>query len=267
MLRGFYTAASGMISQQRRQEALSNNIANVNTPGYKADQPTLRAFPEMLMKQMGSTSIPTLNGLNIPGNHEIGKLNTGVYLQENVPNFVQGDIRETGISTDMALINGVLPDETGGLFFTVKNEAGEERYTRNGNFTVDGQGFLVSNQGYYVMDQAGNPIQTNGLEFSVTQDGNVQVDGQNIPLGIAYTADAAQMAKEGNGLFQGAAGAVPPGATFTVQQGFLERSNVDSLQAMTEMMESYRMFETNQRVLKAYDESMGKAVNEVGRLR
>lgn len=262
MLRGFYTAASGMIAQQRRQEALSNNITNANTPGYKADQPTLRAFPELLMKQMGSTSIPTTRGLDIPGNHAIGKLNTGVYVQENVPNFVQGDMRETGVSTDLALVNGVLPEETGGLFFTVQGEDGEQRYTLNGNFTVDGQGFLVTNQGHYVLDQAGNSIQTNGLDFVVAGDGTIRMAGQTIPLGIAYTADAAQMTKEGEGLFVGAAG-----ATFTVKQGFLERSNVNSLEAMTQMMESYRMFETNQRVLKAYDESMGKAVNEVGRLR
>lgn len=266
MLRGFYTAASGMIAQQRRQEALSNNIANVNTPGYKADQPTLRAFPEMLMKQMGSTELPTEQGFNVPGNKTIGTLNTGVYVQELIPKFVQGDVRETGISTDFALLNGALPDEAGGLFFTVQNAAGEQRYTRNGNFTVDGQGFLVTNQGYYVLNQAGNPIQTNGQDFTVTQDGNIQVDGQNIPLGISYTADATQMAKEGNGLFNGEAGAVPAGTTFTVKQGFLEKSNVDSLQAMTQMMEAYRSFETNQRVLKAYDESMSKAVNQVGRL-
>ncbi|WP_430790246.1 flagellar hook-basal body protein [Virgibacillus flavescens] len=267
MLRGFYSAASGMIAQQRRQEALANNIANANTPGYKADQPTLRAFPEMLMKQIGSTELPTERGFNVPGNQTIGALNTGVYVQENVPKFIQGDIRETGISTDLALINGAFPDEAGGLFFTVQNEAGEQRYTRNGNFTVDGQGFLVATEGYYVLDQAGNRIQTDGQDFTVTQDGNVQAAGQNIPLGIAYTENVNQMAKEGNGLFAGEAGAVPAGATFTIQQGFLEQSNVDTLQSMTEMMESYRMFETNQRVLKAYDESMSKAVNEVGRLR
>ncbi|ASN04085.1 flagellar hook-basal body protein [Virgibacillus necropolis] len=266
MLRGFYTAASGMIAQQRRQEAMANNISNVNTPGYKADQPTLRAFPEMLMQQMGSAELPTKHGFKVPGNHSIGSLNTGVYVQENVPKFSQGDIRETGISTDMALINGVLPDKTGALFFTVQNDAGEQRYTRNGNFTVDGQGFLVANQGYYILDQAGNRVQTNGLDFAVTQDGNAQVGGQNIPLGIAYTPDASQMAKEGNGLFIGEMREAPAGTTYTIKQGFLEQSNVDSLQAMTQMMESYRMFETNQRVLKAYDESMGKAVNEVGRL-
>ncbi|WP_106496082.1 flagellar hook-basal body protein [Lentibacillus sp. Marseille-P4043] len=266
MLRGFYTAASGMIAQQRRQEALSNNIANANTPGYKADQPTLRAFPELLMQQMGSRQIPTKKGLNLPVQQDIGSLNTGVYVQENVPNYAQGDVRETGISTDMALINGELPDETGSLFFTVQNEAGEQQYTRNGNFTVDGQGFLTTNQGYYVLDQAGNPIQTGGMEFTVTENGDIQVGGQTIPLGIAYTADANALEKVGNGLFAGEADAVPAGETFTVKQGFLERSNVDALQSMTEMMESYRTFETNQRVLKAYDESMGKAVSEIARL-
>ncbi|MFD2044452.1 flagellar hook-basal body protein [Ornithinibacillus salinisoli] len=266
MLRGFYTAASGMIAQQRHQEALSNNIANANTPGYKADQATLRAFPEMLMQQMGGKSIPTQNNIKFPTRNPIGSLNTGVYVQEIVPNYMQGDIRDTGVTTDLALVNGTMPDETGSIFFTVQNEAGEVRYTRNGNFTVDGQGNLVTNQGYYVLDQAGNPIQTDGMEFAVSQDGNLQVGGQNIPLGIAYTDNANDFTKEGNGLFNGEAGAVPAGVTFTVQQGFLEGSNVDAMQSMTEMMEAYRMFETNQRVLKAYDESMDKAVNEIGRI-
>jgi len=266
LLRGFYTAASGMIATQRQQEALSNNIANANTPGYKADQSALRAFPEMLLHEIGSTRIPTSRGLNIPQQNPVGALNTGVYVQETVPNFVQGDMRETEITTDMALINGELPDETGNLFFTVQNEEGEPRYTRNGNFTVDGAGFLVTNQGYYVLDEAGNPVQTNGMEFQMTRDGDLQLEGGEIPLGIAYTANANELIKEGDDLFSGEADAVPAGATFTIQQGFLEQSNVDSLNSMTQMMESYRMFETNQRVLRAYDESLGKAVSEIGRL-
>lgn len=266
MLRGFYTAASGMIAQQRQQEALSNNIANANTPGYKADRASLRAFPEMLLQEMGSKNLPVTNGFHLPMQNPIGSLNTGVYVQENVPDFLQGDVRETDISTDLALVNGVLPDETGSLFFTVQNDAGEARYTRNGNFTIDGQGFLVTNDGYYVLDRGGNPIQTDGLEFTVTDGGNIQTGGQTIPLGISYIADANELAKEGNGLFRGEAGNPPAGTTYTIQQGSLEQSNVDAMQSMTQMMEAYRMFETNQRVLKAYDESMGKAVNEIGRL-
>jgi flagellar basal-body rod protein FlgG len=255
-----------MIAQQRQQEALSNNIANANTPGYKADQGTLRAFPEMLLHEIGNRNLPVSRGLNMPRQNPVGALNTGVYVQETVPDFNQGDMRETGITTDLALVDGLLPDEAGRLFFTVQNEAGEVRYTRNGNFTVDGAGALVTNQGYYVLDEAGNPIQTNGMEFQVSRDGVLQLDGENMTLGIAYTDNPDQLIKEGDDLFSGEAGAVPAGAMYTVEQGFLEQSNVNAMQSMSQMMESYRMFETNQRVLRAYDESLGKAVSEIGRL-
>ena len=255
-----------MISQQRHQESLANNIANANTPGYKADQATLRAFPELLIQQMGSKSIPTKNGFNLPVSQPIGTLNTGTYVHEMIPNYSQGDVRETGLTTDLAIVNGEFPDETGSLFFTVQNEHGDVRFTRNGNFTVDGQGALVTNQGYYVLDQNGDPIETNGMEFIVSPDGILQVEGQNIQLGMAYFADANSLVKEGDNLFAGEADDLPANATFTVQQGSLEQSNVDSMRTMTDMMQAYRMFETNQRVLKAYDESMGKAVNEIGRI-
>lgn len=267
MLRGFYTAASGMIAQQRHQEALANNIANANTPGYKAEQATMRAFPELLMHKLGSKSLPTTEQLNMPTKQQIGSLHTGAYVQELIPNFVQGDLHETGMTTDLALVQGNMPDENGSLFFTVQNETGDIRLTRNGNFTVDGEGMLVTTQGYYVLDDNNDPISTNGLEFIVLSDGTIQVNGEDIALGISYVANAHDLEKEGNGLFSGELEAnVPAEATFSVEQGFLERSNVDSLQTMTQMMESYRMFETNQRVLKAYDESMEKAVNDVGRL-
>lgn len=266
MLRGFYTAASGMIAQQRTQESLSNNIANMNTPGYKADQTSLRAFPELLLREMGSKKIPTKNPVHLPVHHTIGAINTGVYVQEATPNFAQGDIKETGLSTDLALVQTNVPDENGAIFFAVQNEDGDVRYTRNGNFTVDAEGFLVTNHGYYVLDENENPIQTNGMEFTVNESGELSIGAQTVQLGIRYVEDANTLVKEGNDLFNGEAGAVPNGANFTVKQGHLERSNVDALQTMTDMMSAYRLFETNQRVLRAYDESMGKAVNEIGKL-
>lgn len=268
MLRGLYTAASGMITQQRQQESLSNNIANANTPGYKADQTTIRAFPELLLQQTGSSSqIPTSQGgMNFPISQTIGPINTGVYVQETVPNFAQGNVQETGLSTDVAIIQGQVPDENGFLFFSVQNENGEERLTRNGNFTVDGEGFLVTNQGNYVLDEAGNPIQTNGLDYVVTPEGFVQTADGTFPLGIRYVEDSNQLVKEGNDLFAGESIDVPAAATFSLQQGALEQSNVNTMQTMTDMMNAYRLFETNQRVLRAYDESLGKTVNEIGRL-
>ncbi|GAB4073182.1 flagellar hook-basal body complex protein FlhO [Barrientosiimonas marina] len=267
MLRGFYTAASGMIAQQRQQEALSNNITNAQTPGYKADQPAMRAFPEMLMQQMGNKQVPTEEGLNLSEQKPIGSMHTGVYTQETIPDQSQGDLRNTGTSTDLALVNGELPDDTGGVFFTVQNAEGEERYTRNGSFTVDNDGFLATSQGYRVLDEAGNPVQTDNKDFTVDGAGNLQTDDETTPLGIAYTDDVAAMVKEGNDVFAGDTEAAPAGAGYTVKQGSLEQSNTDPAQSMTQMMEGYRLFETNQRVLKAYDQSMGKAVSEIARLR
>src|SRR5699024_964669 len=141
-------------------------------------------------QQMGSTNVPTSNGLNIPNRREVGPLNTGVYAQEMIPNFIQGDLKETNVSTDMALVHGDLPDEDGNLFFSVQDETGETQFTRNGNFTVDGHGMFVTNEGYYVLDEAGNQIETDGLEFTVSDEGNLQIGAANIPLGIAYVEDA-----------------------------------------------------------------------------
>ena len=271
MLRGFYTAASGMITQQRQQEMLSNNIANVNTPGYKADQAAIRSFPELLIRQMGTRTTPSIKGgLRLPENRPVGSLNTGVYVQERIANFSQGPIKETGLNTDLAIVHQNLPDETGGVFFTVQNEDGEIRYTRNGHFTVDGEGFLTTNNGYYVLDSAGNRIQTNGLDFTVMTDGYIQGEGVNAQLGIAYIENVNDLMKQGNDLFEldggAAANAYATGAEFTIHQYHLENSNVDPLQTMTQMLQAYRSFEMNQRVLRAYDESMQKAVNDIGRL-
>lgn len=270
LLRGFYTAASGMIAQQRHQESVSNNIANANTPGYKADQATLRSFPEMLTQQMGSKHVPTRKGLNLPTSRFIGGLNTGVYAQELVSDFSQGSIRETDMSTDLALENGTMPDEEGSLFFVVENEDGEERLTRNGHFTIDGEGYLTTNQGHFVLSNNGNPIQPNGDDITISRDGTIQADGMEAQLNIAYIDDVNNLAKEGDDLYtlEGAqiATAAESGADFQVHQGFLEGSTVDELKSMEEMMNAYRSFEQNQRVLKTYDESMGKAVNEIARL-
>src|SRR5699024_5419718 len=126
LLRGLYTAASGMMAQQSNTEAISNNITNINTPGYKADQTVRRSFPELLIQQMGKSNIATTNGLGRSRRNPIGSLATGVYTHESIANFSQGPVRETGIPTDLAITNGELPDQDGGLFFAVENEDGEE---------------------------------------------------------------------------------------------------------------------------------------------
>lgn len=262
-----------MITQQRRQDTLSNNIANAQTPGFKQDQATIRAFPELLINRMGKETLQTTRPFSVPNQQQIGSINTGVYVQETIADHQQGGLQETGMATDMALINVVLPDESGSLFFTVQNADGEIRYTRNGNFTVDGEGYLTTNQGYYVLDQAGEPIFTDGQVFSVTDEGQIELDGRLIPLNISYTENVNDLIKDNEDLFMLADndGTIVDARNvadlaFSVQQRFLESSNVDEVQTMTDMMQAYRLFEANQKVVQAYDQSMDLAVNQIARL-
>ena len=272
MIRGFYTSAAGMIAQQRKQEMLTNNLANANTPGYKADQASLRAFPNLLIHAMGIDNHPKGKSAYV------GELSTGTYLQEGSINFRQGDIHETNNNTDVALFQVNVPtsEETGrpgSLFFTTENEAGEVRYTRNGNFTVDGLGRLMTSQGSFVLDQNGDRINVGNEDFTVSREGIIANNqGLNAQLNVVLVEDPLQLIKEGNGLLR-YEGQLPietaignPDVSYQLQQGFVERSNVDSSQTMTDMMTAYRAFEANQKVLQAYDRSMEKAANEIGRI-
>lgn len=115
MLRGFYTAASGMLTQQRRTELLTNNMSNANTTGYKADQMSVRSFPEMLISNIGDKTVPTESKLSMSNLSQVGGLSTGVYVQEANPLFVQGTLEETQLNTDISLVDENLPinEETG----------------------------------------------------------------------------------------------------------------------------------------------------------
>jgi len=277
MLRGFYTAASGMLAQQRQTEMLANNLANANTTGFKADQSSIRSFPEMLLQRMENKTIATDDSLQLPINKNVGSISTGVYVQEVTPLFSQGDIQETELKTDMALINGSMPADANGkigtVMFVVENSSGEMRYTRNGNFNLDGVGYLTTSAGNYVLDPNNERIQLNSNDFTIDQDGNIAENNQAVArLGVAFAENPNSLVKEGDGLFRAAAEDELTDAyneadvTFTLQQGAIEGSNVDESQTMTEMMAAYRSFEANQKMLQAYDRSMDKAVNEVGKL-
>ena len=284
MFRGLYTATSGLMANNRKQQILTNNLANANTPGFKQDQTVLRAFPNQLIKAMeAGNTLP--NGTKMPSGHNtIGTLTTGVYAQEGIPSFVQGAIKETGNSTDISLLSELLPtnletQQKGTLTFAVGLDNGQIRYTQNGQFTVDPNGFLTTAEGYNVLNQNLQPIQVNSKEFTVQDNGQVVLkDGTaNDRIWIGYTEEPAQFVKEGRGLLLW--GGNPEGApqfiedvellnnasTF-LKQGFVEQSNVDLTVTMTEMMNTYRGFESNQKVIQAYDRSMEKAVNEIGRI-
>lgn len=284
MFRGLYTATSGMMSNNRKQQILTNNLANANTPGFKQDQTVLRAFPAQLIKAMNIGN-STTNGSNIStGQTTIGKLNTGVYAQEGIPSFVQGALKETGNTTDISLLAELLPinpdtQQKGTLVFAARLDNNEIRYTQNGQFTVDQNGFLTTSEGYNVLNQNLQPIQVNSKEFTVEDDGQIVLQNgiATNRLWLGYTENPEQFIKEGQGLMRWAGN--PEGnpqfiedvdvlnnTDSLVKQGFIEQSNVDLTQTMTQMMTTYRGFEANQKVIQAYDRSMEKAVNEIGRV-
>lgn len=275
MIRGMYTAGAGMIAQQRRQEMLTNNLANINTPGYKADQASMRSFPNYFIKALGTDHIPKY------GTNHMGDMATGAYMQERTPNFQQGDITETRNNTDVALLQGVVPldEETGQagfLAYTVQDDQGEVRYTRNGNFIIDGEGFITTSKGFYILGTDGEPINVGSENFIVRENGEIfrnELNGDWIgQFDVALIPDSGQLVKEGNGLLRydggnAIASAVNNDAvTYQFRQRFIERSNVDPARAMTEMMSTLRSFEANQQVLKAYDKSLEITVNQIGRI-
>ncbi|WP_416147736.1 flagellar hook-basal body protein [Salipaludibacillus sp. HK11] len=273
MLRGLYGAGAGMIAQQRQQEMLTNNMANVETAGYKADQSSLRTFPSMMIRAMGT------DHTRFGGSNQVGELATGVYMQERTPNFRQGDMQETGNNTDIALLQGLVPtdEETNQdalLAFETLNDDGELRYTRNGNFTIDGDGFLTSSAGHYILGVDGEPIDVGNENIRVTNEGEIfstedELLGQ---INVAVIPDPAQLVKEGEGFlrYDGdndiVAALDNAEVTYQLQQGFVERSTVDAAQTMTQMMTALRSFEANQKVLQAYDQSLERTVNDVGRV-
>ncbi|MEO4054085.1 flagellar hook-basal body protein [Solibacillus sp. CAU 1738] len=279
MFKGFYTVASGMLAQQRRTEILTNNMANANTPGFKADQSTIRSFPDMMMSAIKSTNIPTEKGLGIKTANPIGALNTGVYLQETIADYTQGSLRASDLKTDVALVDGQLPvDEASGnkgaIYFRLEHPSGGEAYTRNGNFTLDGQGNLVNGQGLYVLSNTGQRIQLANDNISITETGAILDENgvQVATLGVSFAANPDILMKQDNGLFRMLDNGVLPsaygqdGVVFATKQNFLESSNVDASRSMTELMTAYRAFEANQKVLQAYDRSMEKAANEIGKV-
>ncbi|MDQ0482235.1 flagellar hook-basal body protein [Guptibacillus hwajinpoensis] len=271
MFKGLYTATSGMMASERKQQYLTNNLSNAETPGFKQDVAALRSFPEYLLKERNTNASQA--------NSSVGTLQTGVYTQEGIPSFTSGALKETGNVTDMALVDEGLPvdEETGKkglLLFGVQLDDNSIRYTRNGNFTVNEDGFLTTSEGYRVVNEQLQPIQLTSESFSMENGMIIEEDGNQQNLWIGYTGDPEQLTQEGNGVFawSGEENTAPQNVEttnfnqFSVKQGFLEGSNVDMTTTMTDMLNTYRLYEANQRVLQTYDQSIDKAVNDIGRV-
>ncbi|MBO8142173.1 MAG: flagellar basal-body rod protein FlgF [Firmicutes bacterium] len=259
MLRGMYTGASAMMAEQVRVDVLANNLANGQTTGFKREAVLQSAFPSMLLRRIGDP-VRMRSGDAAGGDLRpvVGRLGTGTYVDGTYTVYEAGPLRFTGNSFDVALV--------GNGFFAVETPGGV-RFTRDGRFTLDGDGWLVTLTGYRVLGQAG-PIRILGSDVRIDEDGRVFVDGELVAALQPVGFDEPQgLLREGAGLWAATAASGPPQpAGARVHQGYLEQSNVNLVSTMVELISAYRSYEANQRVVQAYDQTLGKAVNELGRV-
>ncbi|MBZ9688059.1 flagellar basal body rod protein FlgG [Clostridium estertheticum] len=260
MIRGLYTAVTGLITGEAKQSVVSNNLANASTIGFKSDNLSIKKFDDVLIQNYDKI----VNGVNTK--NVIGSLSTGSRIDDLNTYFAQGVIQTTDKATDFAI--------EGKGFFTVQRNDGisnKNYYTRSGDFHVDGQGFLVTDSGDKVLcknsaTNAVEPLFVGDGKLQVDKSGNISVNGENTSkLNTVDFADYKTLKKVGDNLFE-AASPIDNGG-ITVRQNALEKSNVNVASEMVNMMTIMRNFESNQKVLQAMDETLGKAVNEVGTVR
>lgn len=233
MLKSILYSQSGLESNARSLDVISNNLANANSVGFKRS---------IVFNQ-------TLKNANEQSSRET--------LPNELVDFTQGKLRETGNPLSVALV--------GEGFFTVQSDQGTF-FTRQGNFTLNNEGYLTTETGDFIVGEAG-PIRID-QDFTIQEDGAIMSKGSIVDyFEIVKFKNPQQLRRVGNGYFKSADNAILEKVTDQVQvkSGYLEDSNVNTLEEMVNMIEVYRQFEANQKALRTQDESLDKAVNDVGR--
>ncbi|MDI6869785.1 MAG: flagellar basal-body rod protein FlgF [Bacillota bacterium] len=255
MIRGLYIGASGMLVELRRTDVIANNLANVTTNGFKRDELVGESFPALLLRRYNDAASPGMGPAGYPP--VVGPLSLGAVATETATDWAPGPLTATGNPLDLGI--------AGEGLFVVQTPNGL-RYTRDGAFTRNGEGLLVTEGGFPVLGEQG-PIELGDGEVQVAADGTVAVDGQVVDrLRLVRFPQGSRLVKEGDNLFATAAAGQPVDAGTEVHQGFIERSNVNTVREMIGLIASVRSYEANQRLIQMEDELMQKAVNEVGRV-
>lgn len=257
MLRGLYTAWTGMANEQKRLDVVSNNMANADSVGYKDERVTSQAFDQLL-------TIKIRDGSQAYHNQAIGHLSLGVKIGEVYQDFSQGSVRQTGGKFDVAL--------SGSGFFAINitNANGETttRYTRNGQFMLTKDGLLVNSEGNAVLGEGGEiVIDPSSKSISISGSGEIYADGKYIDtLKLVDFDDYDYLNKYGDTMYAPVDGATTKDASAEVLQGYTEQSNVNVVKEMVDMITITRAYEANQKVIKSYDSMLNQAANSVGKL-
>ncbi|MBD5520130.1 MAG: flagellar hook-basal body protein [Lachnospiraceae bacterium] len=258
MLKGLYTAYTGMINEQHRMDTMTNNLANATTNGFKKEGATSQSFDRVLAYKIKDTS----EAGNL--SKRLGSMSMGVKIGENYVDYSVGSFKETGNTLDLAL--------SGSGFFTISftNKAGETsvKYTRDGNFTMNTQGYLMTQEGDYVLNDSGRTIRLDPNEtITIDRFGDIYQDGAYVDtIGITDFENYDYLERYGENYFQPVQGARTTEADTNVYSGYLEMSNISVVTEMVNMITIQRQYEANQKVITTYDSTLDNAVNQTGRL-
>lgn len=258
MLKGLYTAYTGMVNEQHRMDVMTNNLANASTIGFKKEGATSQSFDRVLAYKIKDTS----EAANLP--KRIGSMSMGVKIGENYVDYSEGPFRETGNTLDLAL------SERG--FFTVEftNKAGETstKYTRDGNFTMTTDGYLVTQDGDFVLGDNNRRIRLDpNASLTIDRMGNIYEDGGLVnTLQITDFEDYNYLERYGENFFDAVDGATIIDADTRVYSGYLEMANMSVVTEMVNMITIQRQYESNQKVITTYDATLDNAVNQNGRI-
>lgn len=266
--KGIYTALSGAMAQTQRLDTIANNIANVNTPGFKKDQQVFQEYLTSFEKPQDVMNVPRVPA-SIESFYDMqGGDKSFVDSKGTFTDFSQGSLRATGNPLDVAI--------DGKGFFEVSTPGGV-RLTRAGNFTLDGMGQLVTKDGFPVLkkadgaDLASRVIKATGTgPIHIEDNGDVYQGTENLgSLSVVRAKNEDALKKIGNNLYD-----LKPNlnadlqamSTPSLKQGFIELSNVNIVQEMTDMISASRTFESTQKAIHAYDQMSDKIVNVVGKV-
>lgn len=258
MLKGLYTAYTGMINEQHRMDTMTNNLANADTVGFKKEGATSRSFDNVLAVKIKDESIGLQNV------KRLGYNNPGVKIGENYTDYTQGSFRVTDNTYDLAL--------AGEGFFAIEftNKAGETStmYTRAGQFTLNREGYLVTEDGDYVLDTQNRRIQLNTLiDSKIRNDGTISQNGVDVAqIQVADFEDYNYLEKYGETYYRPVEGATLIEGDADIKSGYLEMANVQIVSEMVNLISITRAYESNQKIIQTYDSSLEIAVSQLGRI-
>jgi len=260
MINGFYDAAGGMVTQFNRLNVISNNLANVNTPGFKQDDIIIGEYERLFSTKRDV--LPLENNTKKAAKFLNRNLNKVPIVVEEYTNYSIGNLQKTSNPLDIAL-------KQKNSFFVV--DFNGEKLTRAGNFSIDSNGYLVTKEGYKVLDIKNNPIQIppNASKIVIDKDANIYVDNQKIAtLKIVSIDNLKSIKKVGNTMWDFIPGSEKIITKNTTLQGFLEKSNVNPVIEMTDLIETNRLVEQYQKVMSTFMDELNKdAIDKLASIR